>query len=144
MHYKTVIANAIVDHANTKDKKASPEKSTMANVILIRLLSFSLNIIFRFLSNYNYLSIVMLMFTDKVQYNLVFFVLIVVCICHSSPESIKNRNDVFYLVPERSCVPDSPVWYSTSALGVEQMQKMLNRIRMVSHCSVFHSCWKIS
>ncbi|CAH1799597.1 unnamed protein product, partial [Owenia fusiformis] len=29
------------------------------------------------------------------------------------PESIKNRNDVFYLTPERSCVPDSPVWYST-------------------------------
>ena len=29
------------------------------------------------------------------------------------PESVKNRNDMFYLQPERSCVPDSPVWFST-------------------------------
>ncbi len=47
------------------------------------------------------------------------------------PESIKNRNDVFYLVPEHSCVPDSPVWYSTGNLGLEPMTKMLNRIRVV-------------
>lgn len=48
-----------------------------------------------------------------------------------SPESIKNRNDVFYLVPERSCVPDSPVWYSTVSLGAEPLTKMLNRIQLV-------------
>ncbi|KAE8751487.1 hypothetical protein FOCC_FOCC001733 [Frankliniella occidentalis] len=47
------------------------------------------------------------------------------------PESVKTRNDVFYLLPERSCVPDSPVWYSTMALGQEQLHKMLNRIRLV-------------
>ena len=50
---------------------------------------------------------------------------------HNSPESIKNRNDVFYLVPERSCVPDSPVWYSTNNLGADHMSKMLNRLRVV-------------
>ncbi|XP_064627883.1 zinc finger MYM-type protein 3-like isoform X2 [Lineus longissimus] len=47
------------------------------------------------------------------------------------PESIRNRNDVFYLVPERSCVPDSPVWYSAASLGTDSMAKMLNRLRMV-------------
>ncbi|KAK3926212.1 Zinc finger MYM-type protein 4 [Frankliniella fusca] len=47
------------------------------------------------------------------------------------PESVKTRNDVFYLLPERSCVPDSPVWYSTMALRQEQLHKMLNRISLV-------------
>ncbi|XP_071134785.1 zinc finger MYM-type protein 3-like isoform X2 [Mytilus edulis] len=47
------------------------------------------------------------------------------------PESIKNRSDAFYLVPERSCVPDSPVWYSTSNLQTEAMNKMLNRTLLV-------------
>lgn len=47
------------------------------------------------------------------------------------PESIKNRSDAFYLVPERSCVPDSPVWYSTQNLSTEAMNKMLHRIRLV-------------
>lgn len=47
------------------------------------------------------------------------------------PESIKNRNDVFYLIPERSCVPDSPVWYSTQSLSSDLMTKMLNRIQLV-------------
>ncbi|XP_052241686.1 uncharacterized protein LOC127851818 isoform X3 [Dreissena polymorpha] len=54
------------------------------------------------------------------------------------PESIKNRNDTFYLVPERSCVPDSPVWYSTSSLGVDHMAKMLNRIRLVREIQEAH------
>lgn len=52
------------------------------------------------------------------------------CFLHS-PESIKNRSDVFYLVPERSCVPDSPVWYSAMSLGLEGMTRMLNRLRVV-------------
>ena len=53
-------------------------------------------------------------------------------VCHCfSPESIRNRNDVFYLTPEPSCVPDSPVWYSAQPLAVEAMNKMLSRIRVV-------------
>ncbi|XP_052808872.1 zinc finger MYM-type protein 4-like isoform X2 [Mya arenaria] len=54
------------------------------------------------------------------------------------PESIKNRNDTFYLVPERSCVPDSPVWYSTATLGIDHMAKMLNRIRLVREIQEAH------
>ncbi|GJQ80270.1 hypothetical protein Trydic_g19322 [Trypoxylus dichotomus] len=52
------------------------------------------------------------------------------------PESVKTRNDVFYLQPERSCVPDSPVWYSTMALGTEHLEKMLNRVKMVKEINV--------
>lgn len=55
-----------------------------------------------------------------------------------SPESIKNRNDVFYLIPERSCVPDSPVWYSTGSLGLDAMTKMLNRLRVVREIQEAH------
>ena len=55
-----------------------------------------------------------------------------------SPESIKNKNDAFYLVPERSCVPDSPVWYSTASLGIDSMAKMLNRIRLVREIQEAH------
>ncbi|CAK9805073.1 Zinc finger MYM-type protein 3 [Anthophora quadrimaculata] len=52
------------------------------------------------------------------------------------PESVKTRNDVFYLLPERSCVPDSPVWYSTSPLAKEHLIKMLYRIKMVKEINV--------
>ena len=48
-----------------------------------------------------------------------------------SPENVRARNDIFYLQPERSCVPDSPVWFSTSDLNQQQMEKMLQRVLMV-------------
>ena len=48
-----------------------------------------------------------------------------------SPESAKSKTDSFYLQPERSCVPDSPVWYSTNNLNPHQLEKMLARILMV-------------
>lgn len=47
------------------------------------------------------------------------------------PESAKTKTDSFYLQPERSCVPDSPVWYSTNNLNPHQLEKMLARILMV-------------
>lgn len=52
------------------------------------------------------------------------------------PESVKTRNDVFYLQPERSCVPDSPVWYSTQALSEDNLQKMLHRVKMVKEINI--------
>ncbi|XP_059621408.1 zinc finger MYM-type protein 4 isoform X2 [Phlebotomus argentipes] len=52
------------------------------------------------------------------------------------PESVKTRNDIFYLQPERSCVPDSPVWYSTQALGRESLTKMLHRVKMVKEINI--------
>lgn len=53
-----------------------------------------------------------------------------------SPESVKTRNDVFYLQPERSCVPDSPVWYSTQALSQDALQRMLHRVKMVKEINI--------
>jgi hypothetical protein len=53
------------------------------------------------------------------------------CLLFSSPESAKNKNDMFYLQPERSCIPDSPVWYSNLALNHHQLDKMLQRVLMV-------------
>ena len=38
---------------------------------------------------------------------------------------------MFYLQPERSCVPDSPVWYSTQTLDAHALDKMLQRLLMV-------------
>lgn len=53
-----------------------------------------------------------------------------------SPESVKTRNDLFYLTPERSCVPDSPVWYSTGPLNKEPLEKMLNRVKMIKEINL--------
>ena len=48
-----------------------------------------------------------------------------------SPEASKTRNDIFYLQPERSCVPDSPVWYTCNPLNAHQLDKMLQRLLMI-------------
>ena len=48
-----------------------------------------------------------------------------------SPDNVRARSDLFYLQPERSCVPDSPVWYSTHELNEHAIDKMLRRILMV-------------
>ncbi|XP_014276449.1 zinc finger MYM-type protein 3 [Halyomorpha halys] len=52
------------------------------------------------------------------------------------PESMKSRNDVFYLNPERSCVPDSPIWYSTSPVHPEVVERALNRFKMVKEINL--------
>ena len=49
-----------------------------------------------------------------------------------STDNVRTRSDLFYLQPERSCVPDSPVWFSSSQeLPEYQIDKMLQRILMV-------------
>lgn len=47
------------------------------------------------------------------------------------PESVKNRSDVFYLLPEKASLPSSPVWFSSQPFGIKMLEKMLNRIKMV-------------
>uniref|UniRef100_A0A0K8SSM1 Uncharacterized protein n=1 Tax=Lygus hesperus TaxID=30085 RepID=A0A0K8SSM1_LYGHE len=47
------------------------------------------------------------------------------------PENIKTHNDRFYLMPETSCVPESPVWYRSLALPPHMIEKMLNRVKMI-------------
>ncbi|XP_039289251.1 zinc finger MYM-type protein 3 isoform X2 [Nilaparvata lugens] len=52
------------------------------------------------------------------------------------PESVKSKGELFYLQPERSCVPDSPVWYSTQALAEESLTRVLNRLKMVKEINI--------
>ncbi|XP_026087332.1 zinc finger MYM-type protein 4-like isoform X1 [Carassius auratus] len=42
--------------------------------------------------------------------------------------SVRQRTTDFYLSPERSCVPDSPMWFSTTSLSDEALDSMLTRI----------------
>ncbi|KAM3827752.1 zinc finger MYM-type protein 3 isoform 4-T5 [Vipera latastei] len=47
------------------------------------------------------------------------------------PESLRSRNDVFYLQPERSCIAESPLWYSVIPMDKSMLESMLNRILAV-------------
>jgi hypothetical protein len=49
----------------------------------------------------------------------------------SSPESVKNRGDIFYLMPEKASLPSSPVWFSSQPVSDRALERMLNRIKMV-------------
>ncbi|KAG8004893.1 Zinc finger MYM-type protein 4 [Nibea albiflora] len=46
-------------------------------------------------------------------------------------ESVKQRTNVFYLHPERCCVPNSPLWFSSTPLDDDTMESMLIRILTV-------------
>uniref|UniRef100_A0A671S2Q1 Zinc finger MYM-type protein 4-like n=1 Tax=Sinocyclocheilus anshuiensis TaxID=1608454 RepID=A0A671S2Q1_9TELE len=45
--------------------------------------------------------------------------------------SVRQRTTDFYLSPERSCVPNSPMWFSTTSLSDEALDSMLARILTV-------------
>ncbi|XP_051527037.1 zinc finger MYM-type protein 4-like isoform X2 [Myxocyprinus asiaticus] len=45
--------------------------------------------------------------------------------------SVRQRTTQFYLTPERSCVPNSPMWFSTTSLSDEALDSMLTRILTV-------------
>uniref|UniRef100_A0A8C5QPD1 Glutamine rich 1 n=1 Tax=Leptobrachium leishanense TaxID=445787 RepID=A0A8C5QPD1_9ANUR len=47
------------------------------------------------------------------------------------PQSVKGRNDTFYLTPEPVVAPNSPIWYSTQPISREQMEQMLTRILII-------------
>lgn len=49
----------------------------------------------------------------------------------SSPENVKSRSDVFFLLPEKACIPNSPVWFSSQPLSIKMLENILNRIKMV-------------
>ncbi|XP_037831690.1 zinc finger MYM-type protein 4 isoform X2 [Kryptolebias marmoratus] len=46
-------------------------------------------------------------------------------------ESVKQRTNMFYLHPERCCVPNSPLWFSSTPLDDGTMEAMLTRILTV-------------
>ena len=54
------------------------------------------------------------------------------------PESVKCRQDVLYLLPEATCVPESPLWFSSQALPGSTMEQMLTRIKTVRDVHDIH------
>ncbi|XP_034297603.1 zinc finger MYM-type protein 3 isoform X2 [Pantherophis guttatus] len=55
------------------------------------------------------------------------------------PETLRSRNDVFYLQPERSCIAESPLWYSVIPMDKSMLESMLNRILAVREIYEEHS-----
>ncbi|ERE91294.1 glutamine-rich protein 1 [Cricetulus griseus] len=47
------------------------------------------------------------------------------------PQSVKGRNDTFYLIPDPLVAPNSPLWYSVQPISREQMGQMLTRILVI-------------
>ncbi|XP_077599246.1 zinc finger MYM-type protein 4-like isoform X2 [Stigmatopora nigra] len=51
-------------------------------------------------------------------------------------DTVKQRADVFYLLPERCCVPNSPLWFSATPLDEDTKEAMLTRILAVRQLQV--------
>ncbi|XP_045139102.1 zinc finger MYM-type protein 3-like isoform X2 [Portunus trituberculatus] len=47
------------------------------------------------------------------------------------PECLRHEQAIYYVYPERSCVPDSPTWFSNQAVQQASLSKMLHRTLMV-------------
>ncbi|XP_072308398.1 transcriptional regulator QRICH1-like [Eucyclogobius newberryi] len=47
------------------------------------------------------------------------------------PQSVKGRNDAYYMTPEPVVAPNSPMWYSSQPLNIHQVEQMLSRIAVV-------------
>ncbi|XP_023269942.1 glutamine-rich protein 1-like isoform X2 [Seriola lalandi dorsalis] len=47
------------------------------------------------------------------------------------PQSVKGRNDAYYMTPEPVVAPNSPMWYSSQPLTMQQVEHMLARIIVV-------------
>ncbi|PIK52933.1 putative zinc finger MYM-type protein 3 [Apostichopus japonicus] len=56
------------------------------------------------------------------------------------PESVKTSRNIFYLVPERACVPDSPLWYSDKAVPDKMVERFLWRHLIVKD---IHEHWEM-
>ncbi|XP_037345736.2 transcriptional regulator QRICH1-like isoform X2 [Pungitius pungitius] len=47
------------------------------------------------------------------------------------PQSVKGRNDAYYMTPEPVVAPNSPMWYSSQPLTAQQVEQVLARIIVV-------------
>lgn len=47
------------------------------------------------------------------------------------PQSVKGRNDAYYMTPEPVVAPNSPMWYSSQPITSQQVEHMLARIIVV-------------
>lgn len=53
-----------------------------------------------------------------------------------SPESVRQRSDLFYLQPKHRCTPSSPLWFSSTPLDDATTDAMLTRILAVRELQV--------
>lgn len=49
----------------------------------------------------------------------------------ASPQSVKGRNDAYYMTPEPVVAPNSPMWYSSQPITNQQVERMLARLIVV-------------
>lgn len=57
------------------------------------------------------------------------------------PQSVKGRNDAYYMTPEPVVAPNSPMWYSSQPLTSQQVEQMLARIIVVQEIQeLFSAC----
>lgn len=47
------------------------------------------------------------------------------------PQSVKGRNDTYYMTPEPVVAPNSPMWYSSQPLSSQQVELILSRIIVI-------------
>ncbi|XP_047438838.1 transcriptional regulator QRICH1-like [Mugil cephalus] len=47
------------------------------------------------------------------------------------PQSVKGRNDAYYMTPEPVVAPNSPMWYSSQPLTSQQVEHILARILVI-------------
>ncbi|XP_061123864.1 zinc finger MYM-type protein 4 isoform X1 [Syngnathus typhle] len=59
-------------------------------------------------------------------------------------ETVKQRTDVFYLLPERCCVPNSPLWFSATPLDEDTKEAMLTRILTVRQLHLATGEWPLA
>lgn len=57
------------------------------------------------------------------------------------PQSVKGRNDAYYMTPEPVVAPNSPMWYSSQPFTSQQVEQMLARIIVVQEIQeLFSAC----
>lgn len=124
--------------ANSRKKKVYEQQENEENPLRcpVKLYEFYLSKWYVFFYHDIYIQKLKFLNFTTLPFIIVFTINILYINIYFSPESVKTRNDVFYLLPERSCVPDSPVWYSTSPLAKEHLVKMLYRVKMVKEINV--------
>ncbi|XP_009941494.2 zinc finger MYM-type protein 2 isoform X1 [Opisthocomus hoazin] len=53
------------------------------------------------------------------------------CYMSKSPQNLNQRTDMFYLQPECSVSPESPIWYTATSLDRNTLENMLVRVLLV-------------
>ncbi|XP_062423208.1 zinc finger MYM-type protein 2 isoform X5 [Rhea pennata] len=53
------------------------------------------------------------------------------CYLSKSPQNLNQRTDLFYLQPDCSVSPDSPIWYTSTSLDRNTLENMLVRVLLV-------------